>query len=287
MRPAFDFDLGFLSDLFNRGFEGYFVPVAESAEGLAARLCYDSIDLSLSRVAFLDDRAVGVIYVSVRGWGCRIAGMGVIADARRRGVGRRLMTAAIARTRASGFRSMTLEVIEQNTPAVALYRGLGFRSSRRLVGYEHSGVAAVLDGEGRRDAGALESADSRKIAHRVTREVEGELPWQLAAETLAHYGPWVRGVHLAGRAFALIQDPGDGAVVLHTLLVPREHRQAGWGRRLVRALFTLYEGRPFRIPARVPEDLAADFLSELGFERAELTQFEMRLDLEPAQGLDS
>lgn len=278
LRPALDFDLRFLADLFNRSFEGYFVPVAESAEGLAARLLYDSIDLSASRVAFLDDRAVGLIYVSVRGRGCRIAGMGVVPAARRHGVGRRLMTAAIARVRALGSGHMMLEVIEQNTPAVVLYRGLGFKSLRRLVGYEHHDPAVGIDEQSRRDAGLLEPADPGEVARQVIRSADGPLPWQLAAETLAAYGPSVRGFQLTGRAFALVQDPGDGAVVAHTLLVPRDHRRAGWGRRLVRALFSRYDGRPWRIPARVPEDLASGFLSRLGFERVELSQLEMRLD---------
>ena len=136
LRPAMGFDLAFLADLFSRGFEGYFVPIAESPEGLAARLRYDSIDLALSRVALLDERAAGILFVAVRGWQCRIAGMGVVTDARRQAVGRRLMEEAITRCREAGLREMVLEVIEQNEPAVALYRDLGFETERRLVGFE-------------------------------------------------------------------------------------------------------------------------------------------------------
>ncbi len=282
LRPALDFDLPFLADLFNRGFEGYFIPIAETPQSLAARLSHDSIDLSLSRVAFSDERAVGLIYVSVRGWGCRIMAMGVVADSRRRGVGRRLMEEAIACTRATGFRYMVLEVVEQNTPAVALYRGLDFRSLRRLVGYELHHPPFALDDQSRQDAATLEPADPREVARHVALATEKALPWQLAAETLTGYGPLVRGYHLAGKALALIQDPGDGAIIMHTLLVPHDDRDAGWGSRIARALFSLYAGRPWRIPARVPEDLAPGFLSRLGFERTELTQFEMRLELEPS-----
>ncbi len=279
-RPALDFDLHFLADLFNRAFEGYFVPVAESPEDLAARLRFDSIDLALSRVAFLDDQAVGVVCVSVRGWGSRIAGMGVVPEARRRGAGRLLMDEAIARTRAVGLRHMVLEVIEQNTPAVELYRDLGFQFLRRLVGYELHNTAAELDDRGRRDASALEPADPREVARQLTLAADNDLPWQLAGETLAAYRPPVSGYHLDGKAFALIHDPGDAAILAHILVVPRGHRSAGWGSRLARALFALHEGRSWRIPARVPEDLAVGFLKGLGSARTELTQLELRLELD-------
>lgn len=284
LRPASDFDLAFLARLFNRCFDGYFVPVHETPEGLAARLRHDSIDLSLSRVAFLDDRAAGILYASVRGWGCRIAGMGVVPEARRRGVGRRLMTAAMAGTRAVGLRYLVLEVVEQNSPALELYRGLGFQPLRRLVGYELEGPAGAPAAEAVRDAEALEPIDPRQVARLVSQEAEPDLPWQLAAETLAAYGPPIEGLHLAGKAFALLQDTGE-ALTAHTLLTRREHRRKGWASRLVRALREARRPRPWRIPARVPEDLAAGFLDSLGFRRMPLTQLEMRLEPNPGSAL--
>jgi len=134
LRPALEFDLEVLAELMTRSFAGYLVPVKETPAGLAARLRYDSIDLALSRVAVLEERPAGIVWVAVRGWSIRIAAMGVVPEARRRGVGRRLMEDAIASIRALGFRHMVLEVIEHNTPAVALSRGLDFRRRRRLVG---------------------------------------------------------------------------------------------------------------------------------------------------------
>lgn len=37
---ALAFDLATLADLFTRGFAGYFVPIVETPEGLAARLLW-------------------------------------------------------------------------------------------------------------------------------------------------------------------------------------------------------------------------------------------------------
>ncbi len=274
LRPALDFDVETLAELMTRSFEGYLVSVTETPTGLAARLRYDSIDLALSRVAVLEGRPAGIAWVGVRGWSTRIAAMGVIPEARRRGVGRRLIEDAVASTRALGFRYMVLEVIEQNTPAVALYRGLGFSDRRRLVGYELAAEPVGLDDGSRRDAEAVAVADSREVGRLVAAEAKPDLPWQLAAETLATYGPSVCGYHLEGKAWALVQD-SDAAVVLQALIVPRVHRRAGWGSRMLRALWLRHGKRPWRIPARVPESLGADSLTGVGYRRTELTQLEM------------
>jgi len=279
LRPALEFDLSFLADVFNRGFEGYFVTVAESPEALAARLRYDTIDLALSQVALDDDRAVGIVYVSVRGWQCRIAGMGVAVEARRRGVGRRLMEAVITHCREVGFGRIVLEVIEQNDPAVALYRSLGFETLRRLVGYELAETFPELTEQGRRDAAALASVDPREVGRQIARETDPDLPWQLAPQTFGARGPELSGAQLHGKAFALFSEPASGSIALEALLVPRADRRSGWGSRLVRALASRHKGRAWSIPARVPEDLAAPFFSRLGFRGTSITQLEMDLPL--------
>ncbi|MEM9595129.1 MAG: N-acetyltransferase [Acidobacteriota bacterium] len=277
LRPALDFDLATLADLFSRGFEGYFVPIAETPEGLAARLRYDSLDLALSRVALVDGRPGGILFTAVRGWRCRIAAMGVVAEARRRGVGRRLMEGAIDACRGAGMRRMVLEVIEQNGPAVGLYRSLGFEVERRLVGYElPTPGPGVSPGEG--GGPPLEEIDPWEVGRRITQDGDEGLPWQLTADTLG-----TRGLDLAAfrfdEAFALVHDRGDGAVVLEALVVSKGLRRGGLGSRMVHALGERYPGRPWRIPGRVPEDLAPSFFAGLGFRPLPISQWEMGLDL--------
>ena len=287
--PALTFDLQVLADLFTRGFEGYLVPIGETAEGLAARLRYDTIDLALSHVAMLDDRPSGFVWVAVRGWHCRIAGMGVAAEARRQGVGRRLMEAAIALAREKGLRKMVLEVIEQNEPAARLYRQLGFETQRRLVGYEIPAIPTDPADQSETDTQALVAVDPREVARRIAIEADADLPWQLAAETFGARSTGVTGFQLHAKAFALIRDPEAGApgagnpgaetMVLEALLVPRRARRAGWGSRLVRALSSRYPGRAWRTPARIPDDLAAPFFTGLGFEQDAISQLEMHFPL--------
>lgn len=58
-------------------------------------------------------------------------GMGVLAGHRGRGIGRRLLQAAVERARESGLEKIELEVFASNTAAIGLYRGFGFREEGR------------------------------------------------------------------------------------------------------------------------------------------------------------
>lgn len=64
-------------------------------------------------------------------------------EARRAGVGRALLAAALKHARASGARVMHLEVAVDNDPARALYDAAGFVSVGRRAGYYQVGDAAV------------------------------------------------------------------------------------------------------------------------------------------------
>lgn len=115
----------------------------------------------------------------------------------------------------------------------------------------------------------------------IANEAAPDLPWQLAAETFGARGVGLTGLRLDDKAFALIRNPGEGAVVLEALLVPRNARRSGWGSRLVHALASRYPGRSMRTPARLPEDLADPFFTGLGFQRDPISQLEIKLPLSP------
>ena len=122
--PADTLSTAELADLFTRGYEGYFVPV--QVDEAAMRFMIDSwdIDLSLSRVA----GDVGLCNLGVRGDRGWIGGIAVVPPARRQGVGRRLMEAVLG----VAPPTVTLEVLEQNEPAIGLYEDLGFERVRVL-----------------------------------------------------------------------------------------------------------------------------------------------------------
>ena len=69
-----------------------------------------------------------------------ILGMGVISTYRRQGVGRRLLTTMIDRSRSFGVTRLELEVFRSNVAAVSLYQQYGFRLEGQLL------RARILDG---------------------------------------------------------------------------------------------------------------------------------------------
>jgi ribosomal protein S18 acetylase RimI-like enzyme len=113
-----------LADLFTRGYEGYFVPVQIDATSMRYMIESWDIDLARSRVA----EDVGLCNLGVRddrGW---IGGIAVVPPARRQGIGRRLLVEVLELAPAK----VTLEVLEQNEPAIRLYEDLGFERTRVL-----------------------------------------------------------------------------------------------------------------------------------------------------------
>jgi ribosomal protein S18 acetylase RimI-like enzyme len=263
LRPALERSAAELAAIFARAFEGYLVPIPDDPAAFERRVVGEGIDLGASRLALVDGDVAGVILVARRGDVSRIAGLGVNAPWRRRGIGRALSRAAVDDARARGDRMVLLEVIERNTAAAQLYRGLGFRVRRRLVGY-----AAKTSSPG---ADALTEVETSEVARAVAEHGEPDLPWQLAADSVRATPRPARALALEARAYALVGPPG----VLRALVVPRPLRRQGWGTRLLAAL----PAGSWTIPPIVPEGLAAEFLAHAGFARQELTQLELELML--------
>jgi ribosomal-protein-alanine N-acetyltransferase len=69
----------------------------------------------------------GVILCRVAAGEMEVLTLGVTPDARRRGVARALLAAALPEARALGASEVFLEVAVDNDPAIALYERLGFR----------------------------------------------------------------------------------------------------------------------------------------------------------------
>ncbi len=88
---------------------------------------------------------LGVILCRVAAGEMEVLTLGVTPDARRRGVARALMAAAIPAARELGAGEAFLEVAVDNQPAVALYGGLGFRKAGLRKSYYDRGPAGVMD----------------------------------------------------------------------------------------------------------------------------------------------
>jgi len=122
--PACALPLAELAELFTAGYEGYFTPIRVDEPTL--RFMVDAWDIDLTRSRAIP--GVGVCNLAVRGETGWIGGLGVVPAKRRHGVGRALMEAVLAEAPPL----VTLEVIEQNEPAIKLYESMGFERTRIL-----------------------------------------------------------------------------------------------------------------------------------------------------------
>jgi RimJ/RimL family protein N-acetyltransferase len=136
VRPATVDDLDALVDLY--------AAVAEEGRWIGAEAPVDKVERrarfegSIRRddaqmlVAEDDGHIVGELAIEVAGYGVADFGMMVAADARGRGVGSALLSAAIDWARQAGAHKVALQVWPHNEAAIALYRKFGFEQEGRL-----------------------------------------------------------------------------------------------------------------------------------------------------------
>jgi len=172
LRPASAFSHDERAALWNDAFSDYFAPSHFDAAGLAGfeRMC--DLDLDGSRVALEDDRPVAFGMLGIRGRRGWVGGMGVVPTARRRGLGVRMMNALAAEARARDLKVLGLEVLTENTGAIALYTGLEYRTLRTLEVWE--GVPTPSGSA----PGSTRAVDLDEAARRIGRAVLEDAPWQ-------------------------------------------------------------------------------------------------------------
>jgi ribosomal-protein-alanine N-acetyltransferase len=92
-----------------------------------------------------DGAPLGVILCRVAADEMEVLTVGVTKAARRRGVGKALILAAIDAARQTGAKACFLEVAVDNPGAAALYAGLGFRRAGVRRGYYDRGPEGLID----------------------------------------------------------------------------------------------------------------------------------------------
>jgi GNAT superfamily N-acetyltransferase len=122
--PASTLSYAELAGLFTAAYAGYYVPMHLDEQTM--RFIVDAWDIDLDRSLVAPGE--GIVNLGVRGDRGWIGGLGVVPSARRTGLGRALMEAVLE----AAPPTVTLEVLEQNEPAIALYEQLGFERVRML-----------------------------------------------------------------------------------------------------------------------------------------------------------
>jgi [ribosomal protein S18]-alanine N-acetyltransferase len=92
-----------------------------------------------------EGRAAGIALCRVAADEAELLTIAVRPTERRRGAGRRLLTAVIAWAREAGARALFLEVGADNPPARALYEAMGFRAIGTRTAYYRRGDGPPVD----------------------------------------------------------------------------------------------------------------------------------------------
>ncbi len=239
------------AELFNAAYEGYLLPFHLDEHQLAFMDDAFDLDLDASRIAYRDGEPVGLGNLGLRGEDAWIGGVGVVAAARRSGVGEVLMRALHDEARGRAVRRVWLEVIVENTAAFALYEKLGYQQVQDVEVWTLPGAEGAHTG--------------REVS---PAEVQAQLPdrhepWQRAGGTLEHYDD-VRG---------LVTD--SGAMLFCVRSTAQLQQYAGDPEPLLRALRTFGDAYVLNLPV---DDPAAPVLRELGGSVA-VRQHEMLLEV--------
>jgi GNAT superfamily N-acetyltransferase len=243
--------VGERAELFTAAYEGYVVPMRIDEASLAWMEEKFDFDLDASRIAYRDGEPAGLANLAVRGPDAWIGGVGVVASARRAGLGEALMRAVHEEARTRGVQRVWLEVIVENTGAFALYEKLGYE----LVQDVEVWTLPAAEGE---HAGREVPVSEVKAQLPERRE-----PWQRADGTLSHYDD-VRG---------LVTE--SGAMLFCVRSSSQLQQYTGEPEPLLRALRTFGDVSVLNLPA---DDPAAAVLRELGGS-VTVRQHEMLLEL--------
>jgi len=270
IRPASDYPLPDLAHLLNLSFENYLVPVTFNLLQFLTMIRKDSVDLAASRVLLVDEQPAGIALIARRGWTSRLAAMGIVQSMRGKGTGSWFMEHLIREARERNDRDMVLEVIEQNASAVKLYQKCGFHSVRRLIGLIRKAAKEQMKK-------SITELDLREAGSLISQHGLSDLPWQLAGETIAHLNPPAQA-YRNGSAMVVISNPNVEHVVIWSLLVETQARGQQLSVDMLKSLIAHHPGKTWHVPAIFPEEFLKIF-DRAGFEKEELTQWQMRLVL--------
>jgi ribosomal protein S18 acetylase RimI-like enzyme len=228
IRPLTGISFEAMTEAFNDAFSDYDIPANYSVEYLTNLVTRRGYRPDLAVGVFDGERLVGFVFNCLDGDDAYNSGTGVVISHRRQSIARQLMQHSIDRLPAKRY---TLEVIETNHRAIALYRSLGFEEQRRFQCWTFSSPEKAKANE-------LANVDLDAIASHA----DMPLSWQnsLASVRRARESHVVLGDDRG----AIVFFPQTGDVPL--LAVRRDARRQGLGTSLLNAAATR-SAKPLRI----------------------------------------
>jgi ribosomal protein S18 acetylase RimI-like enzyme len=125
-----------VADLYTRTFADYYYAAHITTDLMVMFQRVEQINLDFSPVQYVDDEAVGLATVGLRGTQACCKGFGVVAPFRGRGLAEPLSMEVIRQARLAGARTLQLGVLKHNERAVRTYFSTGYKVTRDLLSFE-------------------------------------------------------------------------------------------------------------------------------------------------------
>lgn len=133
LKPATQFSVQQLTDVYNQTRVDYLVPMPMSVAKMKEYIQVYDVDLAQSVVAVSGETPLGLGLLGIRGDTAWVTRLGVTPHGRQRGIGRGLMDNLLENVHRLGLKVVILEVIKNNVPAQTLFESLGFEVLRDLL----------------------------------------------------------------------------------------------------------------------------------------------------------
>jgi GNAT superfamily N-acetyltransferase len=169
--------LDLVVQVWNEGFEGYFLDVTMTVDRFVTRLVLEELSPTLSFIAYKNETPVGIVLNGVR-WidGKKIAwngGTAVIKAQRGTGIGKELISHALQIYAEERVHTATLEAISENAPAIHVYKGKGYSIEDDIFYMENDSRIGI-------DVEAWNRYDYNWGSPHDIKEMSGmPYPWQL------------------------------------------------------------------------------------------------------------
>ena len=265
-----DFSSNQLAAIANVCFEEYVYPVSLTGAQFDQRFRPESLDSEASFVYSVNGQTAAIVLIARRGWTSHLSTFGVAKAFRGLGIGRRILGLTIEESRVRGDRSMILEVIESNAPAMKLYQAAGFTTIRQLIGYDRPAVPGSF--------AKIMNIDPRELCRHLSVHGEPNPPWFVHHETLVTKSSPNRAVTLDHKAYALFSEASTECY-FWSFFVKADYRRQGYGRALMDAIQCELPTKSFRFVSTFPSEIGGEFMQSLGFIANPVRQCEMELSL--------
>ena len=203
-----DVELETITAGFTAAYTGYFVPLMFSDAATATYLRVHDIVLEASPIWLKDGKPVAIAAIGVRGDRAWVGAFGIAPEYRGKGLAQAMFGEVVRLAKCNRVRAITLEVLEENVRARAIYERAGFKNTRRLFSFECDDVPD-----------SPEPGEITDPATYLALEVQGEPAacWQRESRSLELRSAQLRAVH-SGKSFAVYRADGDQASIWKTFL---------------------------------------------------------------------